>query len=230
MTDTKAEIELPFDAERLSSKAASMFGMIDTEQMWRTIKALRELNMSYAENTRTATPAPAEREEALATMPICDWFDEEWNKWIAEHHPAIEAALSGPSTGGGEVDGCVRCNGTGFYQTVDFTVGRPEIEKCHCNPPDDLEVLDLIEQSFIERNKGTAWPNLFKRIRQRLYATQPPTGEPAKDGWKLVPIEPTEEMKLKAASFYRNFGATSGSIIYDIYRVMLAAAPDDKGA
>lgn len=46
----------PFDADRLSSKAASMFGMIDTEQMWRTVKALRELNMSYQENPRNLIP------------------------------------------------------------------------------------------------------------------------------------------------------------------------------
>jgi hypothetical protein len=50
---------LPFDKERLASEACSTFGMIDTEQMMRTVKAMRKLNMSPHE-TRTAPPATDE--------------------------------------------------------------------------------------------------------------------------------------------------------------------------
>lgn len=42
------DASLPFDKETLAAKACSMFGMIDTEQMMRTVKALRALNMSAA--------------------------------------------------------------------------------------------------------------------------------------------------------------------------------------
>lgn len=45
-TTQQAQSVQPFDKERVASKAASMFGSVDTEQMMRTVKALRELNMS----------------------------------------------------------------------------------------------------------------------------------------------------------------------------------------
>jgi hypothetical protein len=41
-----ALLRCPFNENNLVIKALDMYGMIDTEQMYRTIKAMRELNMS----------------------------------------------------------------------------------------------------------------------------------------------------------------------------------------
>lgn len=38
--------ENKFDESTLVNKAIDMYGMIDIEQMYRTVKAMRELNMS----------------------------------------------------------------------------------------------------------------------------------------------------------------------------------------
>ena len=42
----KAQPDVPFDEKALIGKAIDMYGMIDTEQMWRTVNAMRFLNMS----------------------------------------------------------------------------------------------------------------------------------------------------------------------------------------
>ncbi len=64
------------------------------------------------------------------------------------------------------------------------------------------------------------WPDSVEAEQcqiEWLYTAQPAPAVP--DGWKLVPVEPTEEM-LRAA--YRESGVYSAKA----YRAMLAAAPE----
>ena len=49
------------------------------------------------------------------------------------------------------------------------------------------------------------------------------------EGWKLVPIEPTYEMlEAGEGAFVPTYTDTPVSVPFDVYRAMLAAAPEAK--
>ena len=78
----------------------------------------------------------------------------------------------------------------------------------------------LIENGAVLGPASSEDALLVARYRQRLLACAPSVPE----GWKLVPIEPTEEM--------REVGVFAGGAYYDVveavYEAMLTAAPEAK--
>lgn len=83
---------------------------------------------------------------------------------------------------------------------------------------DMCELLNMREQVATDE---------IERLRQRVQELEPqPNTNPAPipEGWQLVPIEPTEEMRDEGREMYRNDGDE-----LDIYQAMLAAAPKPGG-
>ena len=83
-------------------------------------------------------------------------------------------------------------------------------------------------QSFTDREwraEAATWAAAWKAAKR--HGAQ--NGQSVPDGWKLVPIEPTPEM-LGAGedTFVPAYTGTPVSAPIDVYRAMLAAAPEAK--
>lgn len=62
-----------------------------------------------------------------------------------------------------------------------------------------------------------------------LLAIKAGDGQAPKEGWKLVPIEPTHEMVMNARKAdYGDLGQVGQKTIRVCYKAMIAAAPTDK--
>ena len=71
------------------------------------------------------------------------------------------------------------------------------------------------------------WPEYeptWKAIEARVTGAQPATSIP--EGWKLVPIEPTDRMLSAGQSEWLE--SAGADPCFDVYRAMLAAAPEAK--
>lgn len=83
--------------------------------------------------------------------------------------------------------------------------------------PDQLQVCDRSTAACVnlERDEAIALRDWLNRVLDSY---------PAKEGWKMVPVEPTDEMRTAARD---NFHWKSMPDVWGtIYRAMLAAAPE----
>jgi hypothetical protein len=76
------------------------------------------------------------------------------------------------------------------------------------------------------------WPEYeptWRAIEARVTGAQAQPAPSAPDGWKLVPIEPTYEMlEAGEGALVPTYTDTPVSVPDDVYRAMLAAAPEAK--
>ena len=72
-----------------------------------------------------------------------------------------------------------------------------------------------------------AFDAVWRKKLEPLPGAQPSLSIP--EGWKLVPIEPTYEMlEAGEGTFVPTYTDTPVSVPFDVYRAMLAAAPEAK--
>jgi len=109
---------------------------------------------------------------------------------------------------------------------------------------DELVIKWQNDEEMFTNAKARAWDSLQCAARIRALKSKPAAtlaasaAQPAPDGWKLAPIEPTQEMYLAACRAYINWLALCDSEAArevphlqpdfkhaDVYRAMLAAAP-----
>lgn len=85
-------------------------------------------------------------------------------------------------------------------------------------------------QSFTDRewrSESATWAAAWKAAKRHEAQAQPAPSIP--EGWKLVPIEPTYEMlEAGEGTFVPTYTGTPVSVPFDVYRAMLAAAPEAK--
>lgn len=104
--------------------------------------------------------------------------------------------------------------------------------------PTDDEIRRAVNLPFVEDESGTEWvmltPKMLARAVRRMLAATPaaPSQETAvPEGWKLVPVEPTDEMYEAGYNKLRDIhsGPFNGSPSLGhsgvVYRAMLAASP-----
>ena len=76
------------------------------------------------------------------------------------------------------------------------------------------------------------WPEYeptWRAIEARVTGAQAQPAPSAPDGWKLVPIEPTYEMlEAGEGALVPTYTDTPVSVPDDVYRAMLASAPEAK--
>ena len=79
------------------------------------------------------------------------------------------------------------------------------------------------------KNFGEAMDNAANKIAEHLASRRLIGRVP--DGWKLVPIEPTEEMLSSGDNQMPQFSGneTGYDVAKDVYWAMVFAAPDDGG-
>lgn len=92
-------------------------------------------------------------------------------------------------------------------------------------PPEVMEAINSYGRYYAEHHKlGMSVRDDMKYIASvAIRCAQSP--ERAPEGWKLVPVGPTNEMHNAAIIAYYD---SSGSDLRDVYRAMLAASPQPQ--
>jgi hypothetical protein len=73
----------------------------------------------------------------------------------------------------------------------------------------------------------------LRAFARAVLAAQPapvPAPVPVPPGWKLVPVEPTDEMRRVGADVWHLHDGHLTRVIGDVYRAMLAASPEVPNA
>lgn len=78
---------------------------------------------------------------------------------------------------------------------------------------------DIADERLTERQIGLDSSEVISMAKELLALRK------AREGWKLVPVEPTEEMK---EAYYRDSVAPVSKLSKSGYRAMLAAAPEPE--
>ena len=99
MTKTTDELKpCPFDKRRLIMQALEMYGMINEEQLMRTVKAMRALNMSPDEEPRTPSITVQELEGMKKKYVSAEYGlacedTASFNEKAREYNAALQAVI-----------------------------------------------------------------------------------------------------------------------------------------
>ena len=97
-----------------------------------------------------------------------------------------------------------------------------------------MEIVDGID--WTKRNQVSA---IIERLGKTLAATRPAEAQAVAEGWKLVPVDPTEAMCVAGCREddilgelvdWRGPDTTTREVVANLYRTMLAASPATGGA
>lgn len=111
------------------------------------------------------------------------------------------------------------CNGCTYLSTTGIKNGKHDRWCCrHSGPAPDKVAHCKLVGGKLEKEITPADVEQLARIAAMVDKVDP---YEVPDGWKLVPIEPTEHMRSEGRKTYQNDGDE-----HDIWLTMIAAAPE----